>query len=491
MPTRHVRHGFWRWFTGSAMDGIYRTDAGWFTRGKHAYHKIGKVYSWHYLPRIIRMAVRWTLTGYVLGTLLGLALDFWVTVAASGAVLAATLSLAVWYGVRRARGYIRNVRTITPLSQALGQRLDVAAQEMEKLLFLKKNYHQIRAGKIGRLNLPGHFGGTAGEKAQIEQVIAAKLKGNIEFDWQMTAGKGGYLDFIAIEPLPTKVDFRDYFTEFANNEPGEYIAGVEAGGKIRRLSFMGDFVHHAFSFNTGRGKSMFLTMMLVQILMQNQGNRATIIDTKMESLVHFLGIPNVEIHADPEHIEDMVRGAEKVYQTMKYRLTAQTADPTLRGTWPMELLILEEGNDFAMQLMGWWLGVKGKGDPNTCPFWRTTIAPILWQGRSVNVHMVGVFQNFMERFFGNMSLRGSFGILGLSGFRPNNWKALVGTQPTPKAQKGKGRIIITDGDEEYWIQSLYDPTGYQGSPDYYGHTRRLIESYRPPLIDTDEKEIAS
>ena len=331
MATRHFRHGIWRWFTGAAMDGIYRTDAGWFTRGKHAYHKIGKVYSWHYLPRIVRAGVRWALSAYLLGTLLGLALDFWVAVLASGAVAGGVLSGAVWVGLRRARSYWRNVHTITPLSQALGQRLDVAAQEMEKYLFLKKNYHLIKAGKIGRLNLPGHFGGTAGEQSQIEQVLSAKLKGNLEFNWQLTAGKGGFVEFIAIEPLPTKVDFRDYFEEFKKNEPGEYIAGVTAGNKIKRLSFMGDFVHHAFSFNTGRGKSMYLTMMLVQILMQHPGNRATIIDTKMESLVHFLGIPGVNIHADPEHIEDMVRGAEDVYKVMKYRITAQTADPTLSG----------------------------------------------------------------------------------------------------------------------------------------------------------------
>lgn len=489
MATRHFRHGLWRWFTGAAMDGIYRTDAGWFTRGKRAYHKLGRVYTWHYLPRVIRAAVRWSITLYLLGTGVGLALNFWVTVGLSGAVLAATVTGASLYGIKRARGYWRNVRTVTPLSQALGLRLDVAAQEMEKYLHLTKNYHQVKKGKVGRLDLPTHFGGTPGEKQQVEQVISAKIKGALDFVWDTSAGRGGYVQFNAVEPLPTKVDFRDYIEEFKNNKAGEYIAGVTTGKKIHRVSFMGDAVHHAFSFNTGRGKSMFLTMMLMQILIQDSGNRATILDTKMESLIQFLGIPGVTIHADPEHIEDMVKGAENVYKIMKYRMDAQTKDPSLRGTWPMEMLILEEGNDFAMQLMGWWLGVKGKGDPATCPFWRTTIAPILWQGRSVNVHMVGVFQNFMERFFGNMSLRMSFGLLGLSGFRPNNWKAMVGTMPAPKAQPGKGRIILTDGDEEIWIQSMYDPTGSQGDPDYYGHVRRLVETYRPPALGKDNANV--
>jgi hypothetical protein len=489
MATRHFRHGIWRWFTGAAMDGIYRTDAGWFTRGKRAYHKLGRVYTWHYLPRVIRAGVRWALTTYVAGTLLGLALNFWLTVALSGAVLAGTATVGTLYGIQKVRGYWRNVRTVTPLSQALGIRLDVAAQEMEKYLHLPKNYHLIKQGKVGRLDLPTHFGGTPGEKSQVEQVISAKIKGALEFVWDTSAGKGGYVQFNALEPLPTKVDFRDYIEEFKNNKPGEYIAGVESGKRIHRESFDGDEVHHAFSFNTGRGKSMFLTMMLIQILMQNPGNRATIIDTKMESLIHLLGLPGVTIHADPEHIEDMVRGAEEVYKVMKYRLKAQTENPTLRGTWPMEMLVLEEGNDFAMQLMGWWLGVKGKGDPATCPFWRTTIAPILWQGRSVNVHMVGVFQNFMEKFFGNMSLRMSFGLLGLSGFRPNGWKAMVGTMPAPKAQPGKGRIILTNGDEETWIQSLYDPLGYKESPDYYGHTQRFIEQYRPREITEGQHSV--
>lgn len=489
MATRHYAHGLWRWFTGAAMDGIYRTDAGWFTRGKRAYHKLGRVYAWHYLPRMLRAAVRWTVTAYVLGTLVGLALNFWVAVSVSGGVLGSVLSLAGWYGYKRVRRYVRNVRTVTPLSQALGLRLDVAAQEMEKYLHLQKNYHQVKSGKICRLDLPTHFGGTPGEKMQVEQVINAKLPGELAFDWHTADGKGGFVTVNVVAPLPTKVDFRTYLDEFRNNKDGEYIAGVITGGKIQRESFMGDNVHHAFSFNTGRGKSMFLTMVLLQILIQRPGNRATIVDTKMESLIHFAGIPGVDIYADPEHIEDMVRGAERVYEVMKTRMARQTADPTLRGTWDMEILVMEECNDFAMQLQGWWLGVKGKGDPTTCPFWRTTMAPILWQGRAVNVHVIGVFQNFQERFFGGLGLRGSFGLIGLSGYKPNQWKAIVGTMPCPKAQPGKGRIILTDGDREQWIQSLYDPEGYQGSPDYYGPSRRFIEQYRTPIDPSNEREL--
>jgi hypothetical protein len=62
---------------------------------------------------------------------------------------------------------------------------------------------------------------------------------------------------------------------------------------------------------------------------------------------------------------------------------------------------------------------------------------------------------------------------------------MVGTTPVPKAQKGKGRVIITDGDEEYWIQALYDDPMY---------LRAFAEQNRVdtvPVTTNEKKEVSS
>ena len=471
----------WRWNTGSPMDGVIRSDPGWFTWGDHVMHRTGKVYSWHRFPRIYRMGARQAINLYTVGLLASFVfLGLWPTVWLYGSLTALSLSLGGWLIVRRGRRYLRNNRTVTPLASALAHKWGIAEAVAEKSLEFEPDWQTKPKGRMLIIQLPSHFAAVDGEKGTIENIISNRLGRGCDFKWHTASGKaGGTLEVLVSPPLPSKVLFRDYLPQVAKNKPGEYVAGVRAGGDIVRVSFMGDFVHHACSFNTGRGKSSYIMLMLAQILAQNPDNRATVLDTKMESVEPFTGVKNVNIYADPEHIEDMVEGARDVFAVMKYRLTAQTADPTLKGSWPMELLILEEGNDFSVQLDAWCQENKIKPQE----IWRKVIAPILWQGRAVNVHMFAVFQSFMERFFGNLNLRPSFGLLALSGFKPNQFRAMVGTTPIPRAQRGKGRILITDGDEEFWIQALYD------DPDYL---RAFAEKNRLPLVDiVDEKEKAS
>lgn len=471
----------WRWNTGSPMDGVIRSDPGWFTWGEHVMHRTGKVYSWHRTPRIFRMGVRQAINLYTVGALACLIfLGLWWTLALYGILTAMGLGLGLWLIIRRARRYWRNNRTVTPLASALAHKWGIAEAVAEKGLDFDPDWQTKPKGRMLIIQLPSHFAAVDGEKGTIENIVTNRLGRGCDFRWHTASGKaGGILEVVVSPPLPSKVLFRDYLAEVAKNKPGEYVPGVRVGGAVERVSFMGDFVHHACSFNSGRGKSSYIMNMLAQILAQNPDNRATILDTKMESLEPFTGVRGVTIYADPEHIGDMVQGARDVFGVMKYRLKAQTADPTLKGSWPMELLILEEGNDFSTQLDAWCAENKIK----PAEIWRKVIAPILWQGRAVNVHMFAVFQSFMERFFGNLNLRPSFGLMALSGFKPNQFRAIVGTTPVPRAQRGKGRILLTDGDEEFWIQALYDDPAY---------LRAFAEKNRLPLFDTvDEKEKAS
>lgn len=445
----------WRWNTGAPLDGVIRADPGWFTWGTHVMHRTGKVYSWHRMPRIYRMAVRQGINLYVIGA--GLSLYYVGPVATMAVYSALTLgiiALAVTLVVRRAQRQLRNRRTVTPLAAALGLKFGVAEAVAEKGLHFTREWRNVKAGRLLVVDIPAHYAAVDEERSIIESVIGARLGRDVECTWHTSKGKGGgTIDVRVSPPWPNIVKFGDYLDEIAKNKPGQYIAGVRANGAIDRQTLMGETPHPACSFGAGYGKSSFLTSMLGQLAVQDEKNHFTIIDTKMESLEPLRGIPGFDIWSDPEHIEDMVKAIEGIYNEMRRRQKLQRADLTLRGSWSIEGLVMEEANDFSAQLVAWWQRSGHRGNPL---LWRDYIGPILWQGRSVNVHLIAVAQNFLDRYFGNMSLRPSFQPMYMSGYKPNQFKSIIGTTPVIRAVNKIGRVLVTNGAEEYWIQTLYE-----------------------------------
>jgi hypothetical protein len=134
------------------------------------------------------------------------------------------------------------------------------------------------------------------------------------------------------------------------------------------------------------------------------------------------------------------------------RLNAQRADPT--AEFPLLALFVDETNMFSNMSVSYWRTIKDQSDPATPSIWREGIAPILWTGRSTNVHAVFVGQRLDEKATGGIGLRDSLGFRGLAGFRKNQWDMLIGTTPVPRAQKPKGRWIYSDGQTETWVQNL-------------------------------------
>jgi hypothetical protein len=450
----HFMRNLWRWNTGAPMDGVIRADPGWFTWGTHIMHRTGKVYSWHRMPRIYRMAVRQGINLYVIIVPLCVIL-LGVT---TGGIVAGTITLAILAGgltllVRRGRRYIKNTRTVTPLAAALAVKFGVAPAVAEKALHFEKGWQTRRKGLALTVDIPAHFAGVDGERPIIENLIGNRLGKSVDCTWHTATGKGGGTIAVKIvPPLPREAKFMDYLTEIAKNKPGEYVAGVLPSGAVDRQSINGIEPHIGCCFGSGYGKSSFLTSIICQLAVQDIRNHFTVIDTKMDSLEPLRGMHGVDIWADPENMGDMVKAIKSVYDVMRVRQKAQQADITLRGSWPVEALVLEEVNDFAIQLIGWYSRSGGKG---ACPVWRDVVGPLLWQGRAVNVHVFAVAQNFMEKFFGNMNLRPSFQPMYMSGYKPSQYRTMIGTTPIIRAQKQAGRVLVTNGSDEYWIQTIY------------------------------------
>lgn len=473
---RGIHRLTWRWFSGHAMDGRYYTDATWTRKATRVYHSTGQVLYWHHLPRLVRVGIRWGITVILCGELYGF-------LAAPGAALlgneltggSAVLggSYVSWI---KARKSYRRKHVFTPLARALAPKLGSNVPETTKLITIKDGYRRLKEGELGRIKLPDEFSATDAEQTAVQNLLVRRLGVPIEFEWRTDAGGGGYVQLNAAPLLPSMVKFEDYLDEIAKNKTTEYIAGILPNGKVKRLPLDGETSHHGMCFASGRGKSSYLQQSVAQLLTQDPNSHATVLDTKMGSFTEFMGLKCVTIYDDPSDMGSMVTAGYGIAKIMADRYQAQKKDKSLINTWPLELLILEEANHFSSVVKGWWLATKEKGDPPNPPFWLDVIATLLWQGRAVNVKVMCVFQNMQDRFFGNLSLRSSFGWVGMSGYKPPQWKSIVGTTYV-KPQKGKGRILLTDGEEETWIQGLYAPGEW---------LKEYIIASRP-----EEKEMAS
>lgn len=233
------------------------------------------------------------------------------------------------------------------------------------------------------------------------------------------------------------------------NKPGEYLLGVEAAGPFRMS--LNRWPHHAYSMASGEGKSTMLQHVTCQLLAQDRVNRVTCVDTKMVSLAPLDGLDGLLLLNDAENIGAMVRGIEQVTRVMKDRYRELKRNP--RAEFPLELLILEEANDFADAVKGWYGQQAGRGKP--WPGWVDLVAPILRQGRQVNVHMIAMFQDFVDNQFGGVSLKGLFEVIVLAGWNKTQWNRMVGTAPVRRPQRGPGRMLVIDGSNQTWVQGLY------------------------------------
>jgi FtsK/SpoIIIE family len=232
------------------------------------------------------------------------------------------------------------------------------------------------------------------------------------------------------------------------NAPGEYLIGPSAAGPFR-ASFR-RHPHHAYSLASGRGKSTLLQHVTAQLLAQHPDNKAVCVDIKGVSLAPVRDMPGLELVDDPSDVGAMAAALQRAHDEMMRRYQQLRANPG--AEFSLLLVLLEEVNAFAEAVAAWWRKLGHKDAP---PLWAEVVAYLLQQGRQVSVHMIGVFQDFLDNQFGGISLRPLFELIGMSGWKSQQWDRIIGTKPVPRPQPGPGRILMCDGDTHTWVQALY------------------------------------
>jgi hypothetical protein len=389
------------------------------------------------------------------------AFPFWVAAMVMQPLFigALTLLVIVTWMYYRVHGKIKRARqrratkgVVVPLGKALSAIPDTGEADMEKAVTLVPGWQEVKRGKLGVITFPDTFHANESQRKVTEALVSSRVPKAIELAWQSTK-MPITATIMTAPPLPTRIDFMSKVADLKKCKRRTYVLGYDKDDKPYVLSHNGDWPMKGFSMNSGTGKSTMLRIIAAQILHNDPNAKIYVWDTKRVSLACYAGIPGVTLYNDPRNMGAMWKGWEDLKAEMDRRYMELEIDPTTE--FDDIYGMLDEGNDFAVQIKAFWdKEKKPKGGAARPDIWYD-IASVMWQGREVGIFILAVEQQFLDKYFGGMSLRPAFGTIGMAGFKPGLYKTIHGQPPTLPYQSGQGRICVVEGNEETWVQALY------------------------------------
>lgn len=462
----------WRFISGAHMHGERRTNAGWWTHAsdtkRHAFDRDTFMDRWEHKPRGHRALWRLGVLSAVIGVLYGLVVARAVTIHAAEALVVYGLVCAAFVIEKKIRLRIHNRHVINPIAKSLATVLRVSPHAVRKQLHI--NPENIKdEGEVGYFELTPDQTPSEDMQSTIARIIDVHLPVDTEMDWQMQqAPKLGVIR-AGLKP-PAEVTWGEMVDAMTRAKYGDIVIGKDRRKDIFSANFIHlENPHWAFCVQTKRGKSNFLGLVAVQVLRQDKDARVTVIDPKEESLIDFLGAPwsgvgvkplikGVTMANNPENVEAMWDAIHRAKVDMDRRRAEYARDRTKK--FPIHLVVIDELNAFAHLTDRAWhakLAANKRLDkemqedlPKECPVYDDIVA-ILHMGRFVGVHLIAVAQDFRASLLGGEA-RNGFGLRGLGGFIPSQWKMFIGTTPVPEAQAGIGRWIFWQGEQQDWVQ---------------------------------------
>jgi hypothetical protein len=250
---------------------------------------------------------------------------------------------------------------------------------------------------------------------------------------------------------------------------------IYIGKDYRKCPWSANFIdsddpHWAACVQSKRGKSNWLGLVAVQVLHQDSQAQVTVVDPKEESLIDFLGapwtgpglkplIPGVHMANDANDVAAMIAAIHRARAEMDRRRSEYARDRTRQ--YSVHLVIVDELNLLASMVDKYWRGILAENSrlpkderedlPKVCPVWGD-IKDMLAMGRFVGIHVLAVAQDFRADIIGGKGARNLFGLRALGGFNAAQWKMFIGPGTAPLAQRGKGRWIFWQGEQQDWVQ---------------------------------------
>jgi hypothetical protein len=434
----------WRYATGHHLDGRYRTDAGWFTRGTKVLHPTGRASRWAHMPRVHRAAWRLgvplvLLIMIVLGVMLGAA-----ALPIIGAILLGALALAVWKAVRVALYWQHNRCVVLPLAKALAFPMQTTSAEVERVLHVPLSYGRKDA-EI-RVAPPDHWQGTDPQREAVARIIGHRLGG----EWTTRVTRRPFLLIAGRPPEPPgRVLFAEII-ELIRTEGSidRLLIGLGTGGNPVWLDFSDEIAHLGVSVGTGGGKSSFLRFLMAQLAYWGCAD-FPVLDSKLVSLDGMEAIPGMRVYRTTEE-QWAALGGQVADMEDRYRLLL--ADR--RAQFPVTAMLLEEQNDAAIEWRSYWNQVKASKDPATPPVY-SDLTKYMIKGRQVRKRVIGVYQMLSHSACGGIDasvMRSSYGAKALSRYSHQQWDSLTGIRPRVPSSAHPGRWVVVLGNQIRHVQ---------------------------------------
>ncbi len=314
----------------------------------------------------------------------------------------------------------------------------------------------------GLLVLPDHFAALQKDRATVEEIIQAQTASRVAFTWATSSIPRTVSWVPIVTNLPRDVPFREWIPKIEALRPGEFGLGIDVNRTMYVASHNGDTPWHLRSCGSGTGKSRGFLVKTAQVCHRDPAAEVYCVDTKQVSFENLHGIKGVHIYDDPEaHMADIWKVFYVLEGLMRDRYTAVRKKEARPEEFDDIWLFVDEGNDLAGQLKTYYQQhIKERTDPAQPTIWTEAIAPLINLGRQVGIRGEFMFQNMTDRVLGGVSLRDSFGIVGMAGYKKNQWTRIIGTSPVPELKNGPGRICMVKGPDQTWIQ------GFNDDPDF-------------------------
>lgn len=497
----------WRFITGAHLDGMARTNAGWFTRGTRPLANDGRVTRWSCLARAERAALR-------LGTVAGAGALGWGhqthpaatedTVTGLGA---AACVGAVYVTTKEVLNWRHNREWLRPLHLVIEKPLGVPnGTRPQSYLRIPRDY-PMRTD-VGRIDLPPDYSGE--NRAAVAALVKEKLGlTDVTVTFHMK-GRKPYAELKQTpRPRPKALFAQDDIRELVERAPEDApLIGVGPRQSVVSVSFDDESPHVLVSASTGGGKSVIARGMTCQAL--HNGAQALILDRKRISHKWARGLPQVHYARDIADIHDALvwLGTELERRTL---ITDEwEGDEREAPVGPRLLVILEEVNATVSRLKKYWGKVKAKGDDKDSPA-IDALGDTLFMGRAIKIHVIAVGQSITANAIGGPEMRECFGTRILARYTRNAWNMLVPeVQPVPRSTRhiGRAQVVLggvahetqvcffTEGETRDWATSgtLAPPldiygtgTGEGGRPPVEAVTHAPVtEAVTRPLTSHDE-----
>jgi hypothetical protein len=445
MISQHGAHRLiWRYLSGAHLDGKYRTDAGWLTRGTKVLHPTGRASKWAHMPRLHRAAWRWGVPLVIVALAVIVVVLGAFGLPVLGALALAAVVFGTWRLVRLCRYWRHNRRVVVPVAKALAMPLQTTSGEVERALHVPLN-HGHKDAEV-RVALPDHWQGTDPQREAVARIISHRLGG----EWTTRVTRRPFLLVAAHPPEPpARVAFADIADLIrSQGSIDRLLIGLGTGAAPVWLDFSDEIAHLGVSVGTGGGKSTFLRFLMAQLAYWGCADFPAL-DSKLISLDGMESIPGLRVYRTTE--EQWAALAVQVAD-MEDRYRRLLADR--RAQFPVTTMLLEEQNDAAIEWRAYWNQVKASKDPATPPVY-SDLTKFMIKGRQVRKRVIGVYQMLSHAACGGIDasvMRSSYGAKALSRYSHQQWDSLTGIKPRVASSAHPGRWVVVLGNQIRHVQ---------------------------------------